>query len=397
MPLTDVRVRAAKAAAKGYKLADAGGLHLFVTPTGVKSWRWRYELDGRERTMVLGRYPAMGLSGARLARDDARSALRAGTVEHGPRPTLKETATAWHALNRPRWKPHHAADVLAGLTAEVFPVLGAVQVHRVTAPMVLDVLRPIERRGAVDTSRRIKQRLVAVFGYAISQGWVTANPAAGIDAALAPLPNKGHRPAVATLADARAVLGAVESLSGQPVSKLAHRFLALTAARPGEVGGLRWAELHGLDGAEPTWRIPAARMKMKREHVVPLAPAAVGVLEEVRPLTGQVALAFPNLWDAAKPMSVSALGHLLLRAGYRDRHVPHGWRATFSTVMNETFPADRAVIDLMLAHVPADAVERAYNRAAHAGRRRELACLWADMLLDGAMPMADVVNGPRRT
>ena len=420
MALTDVQVRAAKPAERGYKLADAGGLHLFVTPNGVRSWRWRYEVAGRERILVLGRYPDMGVAGARRARDDARVRLRAGDLRNKApaRPTLEQAARAWHALNKPRWKPHHAADVLHGLAASVFPAIGAEPVDQVTAPMVLDVLRPIEERGAVDTARRIKQRLVAVFGYALSQGWAASNPAAGIDAALAPLPPKGRRPAVTTLEEARTVLAAVEALSGQPVTKLAHRFLALTAARPGDVGGMRWDELHGLglagpdalrpggpdlEGAEPTWRIPPIRRKLKREHVrvsgehvVPLQPGAVEVLKAVHGLTGKGAMVFPNLLDATLPMSPTALSHLLLRAGYRDRHVPHGWRAAFSTIMNGLFPADRAVIDLMLAHAPKDQVERAYNRAEHLERRGQLARSWAEMLLDGATFAEDLLDAPRR-
>jgi integrase len=180
------------------------------------------------------------------------------------------------------------------------------------------------------------------------------------------------------------------------VTKLALRLLALTAVRPGEIRGAAWSEFEQPDGAEPVWRIPASRMKIKRDHLVPLSRQAVEVLRALRPLTGRGPLAFPNARFAHRPMSENAIGYLLNRAGYHSRHVPHGWRATFSTIMNERFPHDRHIIDLMLAHAPKDKTESAYNRAAHMGRRRELAQQWADLLLLGAADVSSLVAGPRR-
>jgi integrase len=171
--------------------------------------------------------------------------------------------------------------------------------------------------------------------------------------------------------------------------------LALTVVRPGEIRGATWSEFEALDGSAPLWRIPAARMKAKREHLVPLARQAVDVLLATRPLTGRGPLVFPNARHAHRPMSENAIGYLLNRAGYHSRHVPHGWRATFSTVMNERFRADRHVIDLMLAHAPQDKTESAYNRALHLDRRRELVQVWADLLLDGALDSGALVHGRR--
>ena len=400
LALTDLKLRATKLRAKGYRLPDGGGLHLFVTPSGVRSWRWRYEVDGRERTMVLGRYPGLSLAGARVARDAARDRLRggldlAGEAAKSP-PTFEAAAREWHKVNAPRWKPHHAADVLTSLEAEVFPRFGSRPINKVTPAMVLDALRPLEVRGAVETARRVRRRCSMVFGYAMHGGWDVSDPTVNLLPAMAPLPRKGRRPALLDLAAARALLAAVDAAPGQPVTKVAMRVLALTAVRPGEVAGLRWDELHGLDGPDPIWLIPAGRMKMQREHQVPLPRQAVEALAVIRRLTGRGALAFPNLRDARAPMSENALGFVLIRLGYRGRHVPHGWRATFSTLMNERFPGDRGVIDLMLAHQPKDAVERAYNRAAHLARRHELAQAWADLLMDGAMPAEALLVGPRK-
>ena len=401
MPLTDIQLRTAKPAAKSYRLPDGGGLHLFVTPSGVRSWRWRYEQDGREKTLVLGRYPGMTLAEARIARNAARARLAAGRDPAGQDapavPSFEAVARSWHHVNAPKWKPHHAADVLASLTAEVFPAFGAVPVNAVTPAMVLEALRAMEARGAIETARRVKQRCSAVFGFAMHEDWAAGDPAAGLRGALAPLPPKGHRPALADLEDARTLLARSDATPGQPVTKVALRFLALTAARPGEVGGLRWDELQDLEGQAPTWLVPRERMKMRREHAVPLSRQAVECLQAIRRLTGRGRLAFPNLRNMKTPMSENAMGCFLIRLGYRGRHVPHGWRATFSTVMNERFPADRGVIDLMLAHSPKDRIEAAYNRAERMPRRRELAQLWADLLLDGAVPAGALLEGPRKS
>jgi integrase len=261
--------------------------------------------------------------------------------------------------------------------------------------MVLKVLREIEDRPAPETARRVRQRVSAVFVYAIALGIGETDPAAIVRGAMAPVV-KTRQPAITDLVEARAVLAAVEAQPAHPVTKLANRLLALTAVRPGELRGARWGEFEGLDGDQAVWRIPADRMKMKREHLVPLSRQAVAVIAATRTLTGRCPLVFPSSRHAHHPMSENAIGYLLNRAGYHGRHVPHGWRATFSSTMNETFRADRHVIDLMLAHAPKDKTEAAYNRALHMERRHELAQLWADLLLEGAMPLPQVVTGRRR-
>lgn len=403
--LTDKAIKAARPREKAYKLADAGGLHLFVSPSGGRLWRVRYEIGGKEKLLSLGPYPDLSLAGAREKRDEARALLRQGRdpgIEKRIRRVaatdeangFEAIARAWHAQQAPTWTQRHAGDVMDSLTTHVFPTLGRVPIADITPPMVLALVREIEARPAVETARRVRQRMSAVFVWAIATGRGTSDPAAVVRGALAPL-SKGRQPAITDLGEARAMLAKAEAEHAHPVTKLALRFLALTSVRPGEVRGLRWEELR-LDGPEPTWHVPAERMKMKREHSVPLARQAVEVLAAARGFTGRGPLVFPNSRHAHKPMSENAIGYLLNRAGFHHKHVPHGWRATFSTVMNERFRPDRSVIDLMLAHAPDDATEAAYNRAAHMGRRRELAQAWADLLLEGARPAAEIVLGPRR-
>lgn len=240
-----------------------------------------------------------------------------------------------------------------------------------------------------------------MFVFAISSGRADNDPASVVLGAMAPV-RKGKQPAITDLAAAREILARVEEEVAHPVTKLAHRLLALTTVRPGTLIGTPWQEFDEIDQGNPVWRIPAARMKLKQskkddeahDHLVPLSRQALEVIATLRILTGKGPLVFPNTRHAHKPMSENAIGYLLNRAGYHSRHVPHGWRSTFSTVMNENYPADRAVIDLMLAHVPKDRVEGAYNRAQHLQRRTELAQLWADIILGGAKPTTELLKGP---
>jgi integrase len=405
--LTDAAIRAAKSGVKPYRLTDGAGLYVHVMPNGSKLWRMRYEFGGKEKLLAFGRYPEVGLAEARDRRHTTKQLLR-----HGRDPALERqrqrleyaefTATAfetlardWHTRQSPTWTERHAADVLISLERDVFPVMGKQSVTEITAPMVLNLLRAIEARPAIETARRVRQRMSAVFVYAIASGLAVTDPAAIVRGAMAPL-IKGRQPAVVEIDEARTVLSQAEAIPAYPVTKLALRLLALSAVRPGEIRGAAWREFEQLHTDEPIWRIPAERMKMKREHVVPLSRQAVAVIEATRQLTGRAPLVFPNARHAHRPMSENALGYLLNRAGYHSRHVPHGWRATFSTIMNERYRHDQHIIDLILAHAPKDRTESAYNRAAHLARRRELLQEWADLLLMDAVDPVELFEGPRR-
>ena len=411
MPLTDVQIRKAKPAEKPFKLADGGGLHLYVSIAGGKSWRYRYEIGGKEKLLTIGPYPEIGLAAAREARLAAKALVRAGKDPSAEKrvaaraapatadpagPTFEEIAREWHDLNKGQWTDTHANDVLRSLERDVFPALGSTAIAALDAPTVLAELRKVETRGSVETARRIRQRMSAVFGYAIASGRATSDPATQVTKAMAPLPKKGRQPAITELEGVQEVLRKTEAEPAHPVTKLALRLLALTAIRPGELRGARWDEFQDLDSDAPSWLIPAERMKMKVEHVVPLSRQAVEAIEALRPLSGRGALVFPMSRNATKPISENAIGYLLNRAGYHSRHVPHGWRAAFSTIMNERFKADRAVIDLMLAHAPKDKVESAYNRAEHLDRRRDLAQIWADLLMVEQAPISKILEALRR-
>jgi integrase len=409
--LTDSQIRKAKAADKPYKLPDGAGLHLYVTPAGGKLWRLRYEIGLKEKLLSIGPYPSVGMADARQAAASAKRLLREGKdpgVEKRLRrlqvvtdagTTFEAIAREWHAMNKGHWVEQHAYDILHSLERDVFPDLGAAPIKSITAANILSVLRKIENRHALETARRIRQRISAVFVYAIASGRAENDPAAAVQKAMKPV-RKGRQPAITDLEQAREILRRAEATPASPVTKLALRLLALTALRPGALITTPWVELDDLGPGTLVWQVPAARMKLRlqykddeaRDHLVPLARQAVDVIKALRKLTGRTPYLFPNQRHARRPASENAMGYLLNRAGYHHRHVPHGWRATFSTVMNERYKHDRHIIDLMLAHMPKDSVEGAYNRAEHLERRIELAQAWADLIMADQMPIDELLN-----
>lgn len=421
--LTDIQVKKAKGAEKPYKLADSGGLFLLVSPTGNRSWRMKYRFGGKEKLLTFGSYPEVSLIRAREDRERAKATLRAGrdpSVEKkqaaaartlGSSNTFEACARAWFELNKPRWSPVHAGNVIDSMEADLFPAIGAMPVKDVTEALLLDALRKVEKRGAIETAHRLRQRASGVFAYAAAGGMRTGDPAAVVKSLLKPKPKSGKQPALTDLAECRQLIADVEAERASPITKLANRLIALTAVRSAVQRHCRWTELEDLHGPAPIWRVPPATMKLALklkdditfEHIVPLSRQAVETIEAVRPLTGHLPFLFPNDRHAHKPMSENAVRALMIRAAggvYKHRHCPHGWRSSFSSLMNEWRrkegrPDDREVINLMLAHVVEDKVEGAYNRAAHMDRRRELAQIWADMIMEGAPHPDTLLEGKR--
>jgi integrase len=281
------------------------------------------------------------------------------------------------------------------LERDIFPTLGAGQISTISAGEILAVLNEVEARPAIETAHRLRQRCSSVFMFGIASGLCQSDPAAVIRKALSPVV-RGHQPALINIDQVRDVLAQSSQTPAHPITHLALRFIALTAVRPGELRSASWDQFHGLDTDEPTWRIPAEIMKMKRPHEVPLSRQAAEVLAVAKTISEHFPYVFPNARFPRRPMSENALGYLMNRAGFHGSHTAHGWRAAFSSIMNERCPPDRAIIDLMLAHVQRDSVEAAYNRALHLQRRREIAQGWADLILEDAPPATAIISGPRR-
>lgn len=427
--LSEMAVRQAKAKAKDYKLSDSGGLYLFVAKSGRRTWRLKYRFGGKERRLIFGAYPEVSLKEARDRKVDARRLLADGrdpgleakkasfVRAMSASNTFEAVARSWFSLQEERWTPVHAGDVISSFEKDVFPWVGTLPIAELDEPIVLFVLRKIEKRGAIETAHRVRQRMSAVFVQAIAEGIAIRDPAAVVGKALKPVPRGRKRPAIVSVDGLREMIGKTEAELASPLTKLASRFAALTAQRLGAIRSMAWNEFENIDldgeGLCPLalWRIPAGHMKLasdlkqdeKFDHLVPLAPEAVAVLRAAKLLTGRGPIVFPSNRSARIPMSENTLSYFYNRCGYQGRHVPHGWRASFSTIMNEWAErkgtaSDRLVIDLMLAHIPegVSGSEVAYNRAAFLERRREIAGQWAKMVFGDFPQPSELLGLPAR-
>jgi integrase len=414
MPLTDTAIRNAKAGKKPVKLFDGGGLFLLVTPTGGKWWRLKYRFGGKEKLLSLGTYPDVPLAGrkdkagtwidgARERRDRARTLLANGVDPGAARKAEKAAVGAaaassfeavareWHTRRAGAWASATADTKLARLEADVFPEIGQRPIAELLAPELLKVLRKIEKRGAHEVTRRVRQIMGQVFRYAIATGRAERDPAADLrDALEATKPV--HRAALTDKKAVGALLRAVAGYEGEPVTRAALALAPLVFVRPGELRSAEWTE---IDLDDSTWRIAAQRMKMKDAHIVPLSRQAVAILRELRELTGHTTLVFPSIRSRARPMSENTLNAALRRLGYtKDEMTAHGFRTVASTLLHELgWPRD--VIERQLAHAERNAVRAAYNRAEHLPERRKMMQAWADYL-DGLATGADVVPMKRK-
>ena len=433
--LTDKAVRAAAPRNKAYKVADSGGLSLHVSVKGHKTWRFKFRVGGKEQLLTFGAYPDVSLAEAREMRNESKKLLRAGQDPRhaakrakliGSSPdaeTFEVMARRWHEKQLGRWKPVHAGDVITSLERDIFPHLGSMPMVEIDKRTLVAVLRKIEARGAIETARRVKQRVAKVYQFANAEGGDFVNPASDINEALAPVPPAKRYPALVELSAIRTMLFDIDRSGSSPITRLASRFMALTAQRPGMVRTMEWSEVKNVDWGKPAadiseavWIVPADKVKQELhlrsdeafDHQVPLSRQSIEALRAVRLLTGRCKYVFPSWRSGTVPMSMNTVGYLYNREGYKGRHVPHGWRSSFSTIMNELAErnsvqderriADRFIIDLMLAHTPKgmSASELRYNRAAYMPRRRELAQEWADLILQGAVALEEILESPRR-
>lgn len=388
--LTNAAAKAAGAQARAYKLHDQGGLHLLVRPTGSKSWQLKYRWHGREKLLTLGQFPEVNVNRARILQAEAKEQLAAG-IDPGRKAaaadTLEQLVRLWYRANLPGWSPTHAEDVLASLERDVFPELGQRAAGSITPPQLLAAIEAIAHRGCRTSAHRVRQRLAEIFAFGRARGLVTGNPAADLGAAmLSPPPARPHA-ALTSIEECRQLLAACDRDTGRPETIRASDFLAFTAVRLAAVRGMVWGE---VDLAARTWTVPAARMKLswaKKEdarfdHVVPLSDQALQALQGLR--------SAHRMWDPQQlvfpgrdggPIAAGAIRELYERAGFAGRHVPHGWRASFSTILNEDLgPSWRFDIDAALGHAGKGKVEAAYNRSAQLGRRRELFDRWGELL-----------------
>jgi integrase len=366
MPLTDKALRALKPAEKPYKTADGEGLYIHVMPNGSKLWRMSFRSAGKQQVLSFGKFPEVSLQEARDRRREARDALRAGRDPRGGGGGFAALAAEYCDLRR-REGVAPATDAKNRWLAELLGDLGPVD--RIEAPTLLEALRRIERRGCHETARRARSFAGRVFRYAIATGHARRDPAADLRDALA-APRVEHRAARFDPAEIGAMLRAIRSYKGVVVRNAL--LLGLyTMLRPGEVRAARWSEVSG-----DVWRVPSGRMKMRREHIVPLSRQALALLDELRGLDAD--LVFPSARARGRHLSENAMTAALRGMGIEDA-TPHGFRRTASTILNEQ-GWNRDWIERQLAHVEGNAVRAAYNAAEYLADRRRMLQSWADWL-----------------
>jgi len=394
VPLTDVAIRNAKAADKPVKMFDGAGLYLLVSPTGGKLWRFKYQFAGKEKLLALGKWPDVGLKMARYRRDEARSLVAQGVDPSEKRKQDKTEAVAqaaedantfevvardWHDKQVMAWSKSHAAKVMGRMEQHLFPAFGKVSITKLRAPDILPTLREIEARGNNETAKRLRQYCEAVFTFAISTGIAERNVGADLRGALAPC-RATNRPAIIDPKGVAQLLRAIDGYQGSPVVLAALRLAPLVFVRPGELRQAEWSEidLEAADG--PRWSIPAEKMKMRRDHIVPLSKQAVEIITELFSLTGQDRYLFPCNRTNGRCMSNMALNAALRRMGYEQGEMcAHGFRAMASTLLNE-LGWNSDLIERQLAHAERNSIRAAYNRAEYLPERRKMMQAYADYL-----------------
>ena len=391
MALTDTGIRQVKhsGAPAGDKLSDGGGMYLLVTAT-AKCWRMNYRFDGKQKTLALGIYPAVSLAQARERREDARKLLaavppidpsRAKREEKLSRAaaaaqTLEVVARQWLAKTAADRAANTQHKVTVALENNIFPYLGKSPISTISPLDVLAAVQKMEARGAIDTAHRVKQICGQVFRYAVAAGLVERDVTADLKGALSAVP-RSHFAAITEPKQAGALMRAIFDYNGFPAAVAALKLAPLVFVRPGELRTAEWSEID-LDAAE--WRLPASKMKMKVEHLVPLSVQAVEILRALQPITGEGKYVFPSLRSKAC-MSENTINAALRGMGYgKEVMTGHGFRAMARTIMDEVLGERVDLIEHQLAHAVKDPNGRAYNRTAHLPARRKMMQRWADYL-----------------
>ncbi len=382
-------IRSAKPTGKPYKLADGGGLYLLVNPTGSRLWRLKYRISGREKVLAIGAYPDVALAKARERRTEARRQLADGIDPSAFKKETRQKAKAAVANTFRTIAEEHLAKLtregLADITLNkrrwllgfAYPVLGERDVATITAKELLEVLRTVEETGRHETARRMRAALGAVFRYAIATARAENDPTFALRDALT-TPKVTHRAAVTTPKALGALLRAIDGYQGQPASTAALRLMPLLFPRPGELRMATWPE---FDLDKGIWSIPAERMKMRQPHRVPLPPQATEILRDLHRLTGNQPFVFPCIGAAKKPISENTINGALRRLGFSaDVATAHGFRATASTLLNESGLWNPDAIERQLAHAERNEVRRAYTRGEHWEERVRMMNWWSDYL-----------------
>ena len=419
MPLSDRAIRNQKPGPRPRKVADGQGLYLLVQPNGALLWRLKYRLGGREKLLALGAYPEVTLARAREKRLEARRLLDAGTdpaeekraaklvAGKASDETFERIAREWLEKESSSWVASHGERIKRRLERDVFPHIGRRPIGEIKAPAVLDVVQRIVARGAVETAHRALQNIGGVMRFAVVTGRAEIDPTPSLRGAL-PSPKAAHHSAVTEPEALGDVLRAIDGYRGSQVVRCALQMAPHVFVRPGELRHAEWSE---IDLEEALWSIPAAKMKARTAHLVPLSTQVVEMLREVHKLTGRSQWVFTNGRSYKRPMSENALlaalrglelvGEELDEKGQPRSLTAHGFRATARTLLDEKLGHPPHLIEHQLAHVVRDPLGRAYNRTQHLPERRAMMQRWSDYIDElrvGKRAGAKVIpiGGPRR-
>lgn len=399
MKLTDAKLRTLTTPDKTQKVADGAGLYLELTPAGGRYWRLKYRHGGKEKRLALGVYPAVGLKEAREKAEAARKTLQAGDdpgevkkaakaqQAHEAANTFQAVADDWLAHQAGRWSEGSRARIAQSLKADIYPALGGRPMVAIKPAEVMQAVKKIEARGAGDQAGRVLQRVKSIYRWAVTHGRIEVSTMDSLMPGEILKPREVQHRAALSDRELPAFLAKLDAYSGDPTTVNALRLLILTATRPGEVRGARWAE---FDLAQSLWIIPAERMKMRAEHRVPLSRQALQVLEAMRPISGDRDLVFPSPTYRSKSLSENTFNSALRRMGYPDA-TAHGFRSLFSTVTNEHDRTLGDVVERALAHQDRNKVRAAYLRSTFLNDRVRLMQWWADHL-DAKRTGAEVIQ-----
>lgn len=394
IPLSEKEVKAAKPKEKMYKLFDGGGLYLEVPVKQCKRWRIKYRFEGKEKTLSLGTYPIVSLKSARSKRETIKQLLDNGIdpsqqrkekkeqviqAQEESENTFEKSAKLYIEHLRPERNEKYWGSIESAFERDINPIIGGKNINDVKAKDIIEVLNHIQNRGAIETAHRLFTQISSVFRYAVSHSHAERNPCNDMDKShVLKQVSTNHYATITDNAQIGKLLYDINNYSGAYTVRMALKFAPYVALRPYNIRYARWKD---IDFQSKLWRIPANEMKTKQEHLIPLTNTMLNILNEIKNFSGDGEYIFPSNRHPNKPFSDTTFNKALARMGYdSSKLVTHGFRAMFSTVLNEQSSFRSEVIEVQLAHKIGNAVSRAYNRALYLEERKELMQWWSDYL-----------------
>ncbi|EEU9637301.1 tyrosine-type recombinase/integrase [Escherichia coli] len=384
MALTDIQIKRAKPQDKPYTLNDGQGLSLLINPDGSKGWRFRFRFAGKARLMSFGSYDIVSLAEAREKREVARRQVANGIDPVQERKAQKlaqklstensfeAVSREWHAAKADRWTVAYREEIIKTFEQDVFPFIGKRPIAEIKPLELLEVLKRIEKRGALEKTRKVRQRCGEVFRYAIITGRAEYNPAPDLAIALA-VPKQKHHPYLSE-EELPHFVRDLETYTGSIITKNATKIVMLTDVRTQEMRFATWEEINLEKGI---WEIPAERMKMRRPHIVPLSTQVIEIFQQLKPITEHYPYIFIGRNNRTKPISKESVSQVIELLGYKGRATGHGFRHTMSTILHE-HGFNSAWIELQLAHADKNNIRGTYNHALYLDKRRDMLQWYAD-------------------